>query len=172
VEILLPPPSNRLIQSATLDARGVATVEVPEGSNYCVKVQEGERCKVAELYVAEGHTPRPLVFGEANAVGRCGSCPQAAAAPPTDRQVGASALALGDKTSCVRMADGTVRCWGEMQPLGDASGMSQPRPVRIEGLSDVEEIGVGNGHACARKRDGSVWCWGRSRHGELGDGMS
>ncbi|WP_394824431.1 hypothetical protein [Pendulispora albinea] len=174
VDILVPPPSRRSVQAATLDSEGAATVEVPEGAQYCVKVQKGAKCDVALLSPGLDN-PRPLAFGDAYAVATCGACPQPAAALSTTvGELRVSALALGGETSCALLAEGTVRCWGEnaMGMLGDGSGMTQPVPVRVEGLRDVQEIGVGSRHACARKRDGSVWCWGDNSRGQLGHGTS
>ncbi|WP_394836624.1 RCC1 domain-containing protein [Pendulispora rubella] len=147
---------------------------MPEGAQHCVKVQKGAKCDVA-LLSPGADNPRPLAFGNAHSVATCGSCPQPAAARSTAvGTLSVSALALGDETSSALLTDGTVRYWGEneMGMLGDGLGMTQPVPVRVEGLSDVQEIGVGNRHACARKRDGSIWCWGDNSRGQLGNGTS
>ncbi|MFW5740041.1 MAG: RCC1 domain-containing protein [Myxococcota bacterium] len=45
-------------------------------------------------------------------------------------------------------------------------------PVRVEGLSGVEQLSVGNSHQCAVLGDRSVMCWGANRMGQLGDGTN
>ncbi len=51
---------------------------------------------------------------------------------------------------CARLADGTVRCWG------DRFG---PFPSPIVGLTGAEQLGCGVDHACARSKD-VTRCWG------------
>lgn len=65
--------------------------------------------------------------------------------------------AAGLFSTCLLLADRTVRCFGY--------------PFDAAGMPPVEELGVGRGHACVRTEDGRVFCWGWGDHGQLGDGM-
>ncbi len=78
-------------------------------------------------------------------------------------------------TPCVRLDDGTVRCWGDNVhgQTGAGRGADVPTPVlRSDGtpLTGVTSIYAGFPHLCARLTGGDVVCWGRGRDGELGDG--
>jgi alpha-tubulin suppressor-like RCC1 family protein len=74
-------------------------------------------------------------------------------------------IGAGQTSSCARLADGTVKCWGDL-----VSGYAST-PTAVAGLSDVVKLHVG-GHACAVKKDGTVWCWGANSRGQLGDGST
>jgi alpha-tubulin suppressor-like RCC1 family protein len=74
--------------------------------------------------------------------------------------------------SCVRLFDGTLRCWGSDSSgqLGDGrigSVRQQPVAPQIDG---VLAVGVGRQFSCALRTDGSVWCWGANGSGQLGRG--
>jgi hypothetical protein len=71
-------------------------------------------------------------------------------------------LALGDRHSCVRSGDGTVRCWGagDRGQLGAAVGARRLTSAVVEGVADVAQIAAGGDQTCARTFDGSVLCWG------------
>ncbi len=75
------------------------------------------------------------------------------------------ALAVGNSHACVRIANGTVQCWGD---LGGAGGA----PRTVAGLADVVELAAGNSHICARTSNGVIWCWGANNRGQLGDGTT
>ena len=76
---------------------------------------------------------------------------------------GAVQLSAGGRHVCVRIDDGTARCWGDdaFAQLGDGVG-GEPRtsPVTVAGVRDIEEIRAGMAHTCARVRGGDVLCWG------------
>lgn len=84
---------------------------------------------------------------------------------------------FGDHT-CVLLANGTVRCWGDNASgqLGDGTTINRVRPVTVvrpeaEGggaLTGVTAISTGSGHTCALMDDGAVRCWGQNRRGQLG----
>lgn len=104
----------------------------------------------------------------------------AAPIPPSPRPTQISA---GYQTTCARMADGTVRCWGLNLhgALGDGSVTNSTRPTVVAGLTDAVSVGVSNpyrssvnqrGHACALIADGSVRCWGGNMSGQLGNGTT
>ncbi len=91
-------------------------------------------------------------------------------------------LSVGGDTSCVRVEDGTVRCWGsDLQgQLGDGrAGGFSPAPTLViaspgaaanNPLQGVELVRVGPGSVCAKLSDRSVRCWGSNEAGALGTG--
>jgi alpha-tubulin suppressor-like RCC1 family protein len=81
-------------------------------------------------------------------------------------------VALGAVHSCARLADNTVRCWGNNSygQLGNGTTKSSSTPVAVPGLADVVQIAPGWRHTCARLASGAVYCWGENADGQLGDG--
>lgn len=88
-------------------------------------------------------------------------------------------LAAGDRHTCARIADETLRCWGgNAHGQIDGSGAPHLLPVRVE-VSDVRAVAVGASHTCVlialrgfvppRTR---VACWGQNDEGQLGDGTT
>ena len=80
------------------------------------------------------------------------------------------------ESTCARLRDGTVRCWGSNRDgalgvghAGDEEcGSSESptacrrRPTTVPGLTDVTHLASGPLAVCAVRGDGSVWCWGRT----------
>lgn len=91
-------------------------------------------------------------------------------------------LSAGGEASCVRIDDGTVRCWGTDAhgQLGDGrSGGFSPAPTLViaspgaaqnNPLQAVESVRVGGSSVCAKLSDRSVRCWGSNEAGALGTG--
>jgi alpha-tubulin suppressor-like RCC1 family protein len=65
-------------------------------------------------------------------------------------------------------------CWGDNSSgeLGNNTTQDQTTPVKVKGLSAVQQISTGGRHACAVAHQGDVWCWGANGNGELGDGTT
>jgi hypothetical protein len=76
-------------------------------------------------------------------------------------------LSLGSEHACARIADGSVKCWGESMAAGVGDGI-QDVPKTIARLKDVVDIEAGGSASCARLHDGAVKCWGRY---DFGAGM-
>ncbi len=101
--------------------------------------------------------------------------------PPTGGTFG-RALSSGNAFSCVRLGDGTVRCWGSdtVGQLGDGRTTNDPsRPslviaspgaARDNPLQDVVKVRAGATSACAIVSDHSLRCWGSNQNGALGVG--
>jgi alpha-tubulin suppressor-like RCC1 family protein len=95
-------------------------------------------------------------------------------------------FSLGDFTSCVRLADDSVKCWGKdaLAEFGDGvvNSYPVPQPLSIASLAHIAQLAHSESevsftgdlveHGCARLRDGSAMCWGSNSFGELGLGQS
>lgn len=97
---------------------------------------------------------------------RCGSGTQ-----------GVVQVAAASDHACARLADGTVRCWGENNEdqLGDGTGTQRLSPVTVTGLSGVRAVALacGKNQCCVALADGLVRCWGDNRAtGGFGDGTT
>ncbi len=91
-------------------------------------------------------------------------------------------VSVGGTSACARMANGTVRCWGDnlYHQLGSDQSPVCPWPqlfcstVPIEVvtatglLTGVTQVSVGYRHVCALRSDSTAWCWGNGSSGELG----
>ncbi len=63
---------------------------------------------------------------------------------------------------CAQTVEGKVNCWGKNSKgqLGNASTVSQAKPVPSVGLNDgVIQLAAGGQQSCALKRD-ALYCWG------------
>ena len=86
--------------------------------------------------------------------------------PPTAQLV---QLSTGDRSTCGRYDDGTVRCWGWLLGGGRATNLHDVLP--ITGIHDATDVEVGGFHACALLADATVRCWGlNSSYAVLGNG--
>ncbi len=97
--------------------------------------------------------------------------------PPTPTGGGGGTpilLAAGGETTCARMPDDIVYCWGSNRSgqlgAGSDDGNVHASPTPIAGLSDVKELAVGGDFSCALDNGGHVRCWGSDALGQLGDG--
>lgn len=90
------------------------------------------------------------------------------------RAISGSAIEAGDSFSCVRVLDGTVRCWG-INAIGNGT-MSSDIPVTVKDIATATALGAGTFHACAVARepngDSTVRCWGGNGNGQLGNGTT
>jgi hypothetical protein len=95
------------------------------------------------------------------------------------RDLALAQLALGGNRSCARLADGSVRCWGDNGAAqsgrvgGRACGTERFHTVcedepTVGPVRDVAQLSAGGEHTCALLRDGSARCWGRSEDARLG----
>jgi alpha-tubulin suppressor-like RCC1 family protein len=87
-----------------------------------------------------------------------------------------TSLSAGYNHACARVADGTVRCWGDNLhgQLGDPSvGPAQSAvPVAASGVNSAVAVATGAFHTCALLADATVRCWGANAQGQLGDGTA
>ncbi|OJY22224.1 MAG: hypothetical protein BGO98_37160 [Myxococcales bacterium 68-20] len=92
----------------------------------------------------------------------------------------ATQIVAGGDHFCVRISDGTVRCWGDdafgvlgtiPEPdWGDGDGDSDAGSTvhTIADLSGVTHLSAAGATTCALLDDGSVKCWGDNRRAQLG----
>ncbi|HJL19032.1 MAG TPA: hypothetical protein RMH99_25440 [Sandaracinaceae bacterium LLY-WYZ-13_1] len=89
---------------------------------------------------------------------------------------GAREVAAGGTHSCARLADRTVRCWGDNTDgqvgPGVAVGSATESAVAVTGISDAIAIEASVSHTCVVNLAGEVWCWGANGQGQLGDGTT
>lgn len=84
----------------------------------------------------------------------------------------ATEVDVGGNFVCVRLLDGTLKCWGPDQAgqLGDGGiDVNSSTPVSVIGVSTASSVSLGEQHACALLTSGSVRCWGSNYNGQLGD---
>jgi hypothetical protein len=85
---------------------------------------------------------------------------------------GVEEIALGETFACARRGDGSVACFGRLDPdapIGTSKN-SASTPVVVAEVSDATALAAGSGHACALRTGGAVSCWGADSAGQLGNG--
>lgn len=85
---------------------------------------------------------------------------------------GIVSITAGQFHTCVRLAGGGGRCWGNngRGQLGDALVPQQNRAnaVLIDGLAGAVALTAGGYHTCALLTGGGMECWGYNFYGQLG----
>ncbi|MGK5091696.1 hypothetical protein WDW89_06720 [Deltaproteobacteria bacterium TL4] len=86
-------------------------------------------------------------------------------------------ISAGDRHTCARLSDKTVKCWGwnTSGQLGDNTVTNSPIPVAVSGISTASQISAGWDHSCALLENAAkrtIQCWGRGDSGQLGNGKS
>ncbi|MBX3325318.1 MAG: hypothetical protein U0223_01765 [Nitrospira sp.] len=101
-------------------------------------------------------------------------------AVPRALQISATESVVGIKTAtdvaagattCARLLDGTVECWGsnEWGQFGNGTTTNSSVPVPVFGITTATAISIGGYHSCAHLQDNTLLCWGRNHNGELGN---
>lgn len=87
---------------------------------------------------------------------------------------GAVAVEVSPSHSCAHTAAGEVYCWGTNwggeaghDTAYDGDAIDLIRPVRVDGVTDVDRLWLADRLTCARNTGGAVQCWGEHRP-ELG----
>ena len=67
---------------------------------------------------------------------------------------------------------GDIYAWGYNYAgqLGTGNTEDQSRPVKVTGLSDIEEIYINNSSTFAKTKTGDIYAWGYNGYGQLGIG--
>ncbi|HEX2316864.1 MAG TPA: hypothetical protein VHJ17_24170, partial [Thermomonospora sp.] len=86
----------------------------------------------------------------------------------------AGSVASGYSHAVVRLADGTVKTWGDNShgQLGTGNTTSSCSPVTVPGLTGVTQVSAKGWHTVVRASDGTARAWGRNNSGQLGDGTT
>jgi len=90
----------------------------------------------------------------------------------------AKRIVAGGDATCAVLDDGTLKCWGQLFGLGDASvrgdepnEMGDALPGVDLGLGrTIKDVMVAGGFACALLDNGELKCWGGNFSGNLGLG--
>lgn len=82
-------------------------------------------------------------------------------------------IATANDSACVRLDDGTVRCWGGNLTgdlgRGPDAGAFASKPAPAVGIAGAVQISASPGGSyCALASDGGVSCWGSNQNGVLG----
>jgi len=74
-------------------------------------------------------------------------------------------------TSCVRLAGGTVRCFGNdtYHQFGDGPSVTGGSGT-VSGVADAASLTMAEIHGCVLRTDATVACWGTNNYGSLGNG--
>ncbi len=149
--------------------RGVPTVVPGVASPAWISAGSTHTCAV---------TGGNVVCWGSNASGEIGdgtTMPRPSPTPTRPLAAMAVEVAARGQSTCVRLADGRVQCWGDGSggQLGvdlAVAPMYSTMPLLVAGVSNAVEIVLGSQHACARRVDGVVLCWGNNAIAQLGDG--
>lgn len=86
---------------------------------------------------------------------------------------GVAEICTGYGTTCARLSDGRVACWGKNADgqlgVGDPSVTLSNQPKVVSGITSATALACGYKHACAVESDGAVKCWGDNAYGEIGN---
>lgn len=76
-------------------------------------------------------------------------------------------IVTSGSTTCARLSDGHIKCWGSgySGELGDGSTITvEPygtyEAVDVLDIDDAIDVSLGGSMACAVRSSGEVWCWG------------
>ncbi|MDF2697042.1 MAG: regulator of chromosome condensation, partial [Labilithrix sp.] len=87
----------------------------------------------------------------------------------------AQTIAVGPRSACATVSDGSAYCWGDNSrgQLGSGDFELQPTPVRVQGLAGpAVRMAVMEATTCAILQTGAVQCWGQNDKGQLGTGTA
>jgi alpha-tubulin suppressor-like RCC1 family protein len=93
----------------------------------------------------------------------------------TVEQVSCSDGRRKQSSTCIRLSDGVVYCWGGNThgELGDGTTTARSAPAApvdqsAMGGVKIVQLVAAQFAKCARTDDGAVWCWGMNQNGILG----
>lgn len=129
---------------------------------------------------------RRLVCWGANAQGQLGDGTTSSSLRPAlvasvtgDGDLAAVSSVSADlRSTCARLTNGQVRCWGDGDPGQLGTGVPGDRalpvvmrnPLGTGALGRVAQVAAGAGHTCVRLASATVRCVGADDDGQLGDG--
>ncbi|MBX3220022.1 MAG: hypothetical protein KF795_05840 [Labilithrix sp.] len=148
------------------DGSPCATELVAGGDHFCARMSDGTvRCWGDDTFGALG-AGEP---GDPDDPGDSKGADGGTTARVVADLGGVTQLSAAGGTTCARVDDGGVRCWGDNRygelgleidpPLADWDPHPTPAPVALE--EAATRVDVGHGTVCAVLASGKVWCWGR-----------
>jgi alpha-tubulin suppressor-like RCC1 family protein len=149
----------------------------------------GRLLRITQISAGGGQTCARIADGTARCWGINGSMgngrrtsrlPAAVLNPDGTRlQRNITQISVGKRHACVRIIDGTARCWGvnASGQLGDGTRTDHFLPVKVLNVAGSAQAGITrivatHRHTCAQVTDGTARCWGSNGYGELGDGTT
>ncbi|MFO0605401.1 MAG: hypothetical protein U0324_19630 [Polyangiales bacterium] len=161
-------PRDAAIDVAMEAAMDAATEVAMEAAADVATDAPSPRCD-AGMFVCEGRCVDPM-----RDLAHCGGCdlpcPAGALACVGGACLVVEEIAAGQGSTCARLSDGSLRCWGanDLVVLGGASGAGAYVPRPVGGVSGVRSVAEGGRHACVVQADTTVRCWGANLAGEAG----
>mmetsp|Transcript_3477 Transcript_3477/g.7853 ORF Transcript_3477/g.7853 Transcript_3477/m.7853 type:complete len:402 (-) Transcript_3477:85-1290(-) len=96
---------------------------------------------------------------------------------------GVTSVSLGGHHGCALLDTGKAQCWGSNKDLQLGAGSEtvgtlvlpragalSPKPLEVDGLSDLVGVTTGRWHSCSLSKHGVTQCWGGNRSGQRGVG--
>jgi len=174
------PPFDPAEEAVTCTATPCATQLVAGSDHFCVRLQNGTvQCWGSDAYGALGAAAPTGDAGTKDSGAKDAGDAGDAAPPPATRIVSGlttvAQLSAAGSTTCARLEDGTVKCWGANvngelglavnPPVFDEDPHPTPKNVALP--NTATRIDVGHGSACALLSTGSVACWGKDDQVQL-----
>ncbi len=151
--------------------RGVSPCEALNPQPECNAATCNEEAGCVWIPIREGFecTP-PEGFTVAHCV--AGQC--TGTTPNEPQPVLEPLLDAGDDHTCIRLADGTIKCWGsngsERLGMAETEEGYSTVPVPSKAGAEWAQISAGGEHTCGLNGSGQLECWGSDRYGQLGTG--
>ena len=153
------------------DASPCATQLVAGVDHFCARMSDGTvRCWGSTSFGATGTMPDGRAQVDSAEAGDGGTTVHVIADLSNVSQISAAGA-----TTCARLGDGTVKCWGDNRtaqlglelepPIADEDPHPHPSIVPLE--SAALRVDVGQGVVCARLTSGKLWCWGKDDQAQL-----
>ncbi len=136
---------------------GACAVELVAGRNhFCARMSDGTvRCWGDERFGAVGQRPAGSAEHAVRSVGSL---------------VGVTQLSAAGSTTCARLDDGTVSCWGDNragQLALPSDALEHPVPSMVALKEAALRVDVGPRVVCASLASGKPWCWGDNQQMQL-----
>lgn len=160
-------------EAVVCDASVCATQIVAGGHHFCARISDGTvRCWGDDAKGQRGVVPADAGADAKVDGGDAGDASSPVAIRAVSDLANVTQISAGRDTTCARLADGAIACWGgnESGELGGGAADEDPHPhaARLEGdAGAMARVDVGYGSACGTLASGSVLCWGNDENQQL-----